>query len=121
MKFVEDSQLNKDGHFEIYEVKLWEGSAVTFGANSLTPVVDVAKGLTKEEASTKLIELSEKFSKAIKTGKGTDERLEYIEAMFNQIQQMQKDLINLQPFVKSTAKPEVSESAFRQILLTNLK
>ena len=43
MKFIEDSTLDIKGYYEVKEVKLFEGSAVTFGANSLTNVLSVSK------------------------------------------------------------------------------
>jgi HK97 family phage prohead protease len=103
IKHVPESTFSPDGHFEVLEVKLWEGSAVTFGANSLTPVLDVAKGQDKALQFKKLTELSEAFFKAIKNGKGTDDRLENIEAMFKQIQQLQQSLIESKPSVKDTS------------------
>ena len=50
--------------------------------------------------------------KAIKNGKGTDERLENLEARFNQICELQKALASEKPLIKSTLKEQsrVSES-----------
>lgn len=110
IKHVKESTYHPEGHFEILEVKLWEGSAVTFGANSLTPVIDVAKGATPEMRFKKLVELSASFYNAIKNGKGTDERLENLEAMFKQIQQLQQSLIEQEPSIKDTlVKPTSNE------------
>lgn len=120
MKYVENSDLSEQGHWEITEVKLWEGSAVTFGANSLTPVIDVAKGATKEDRFKRLNELSEVFYKAIKNGKGTDERLENLEAMFKQIQQLQQSLIVDEPVVKTTQIQSQPTSNDYHKFLTNL-
>ena len=105
IKFVEES--SEKGFWEISEVKLWEVSGVTFGANEFTPVLDVAKGLnTKSEMIEKLNQLNESFLKAIKNGKGTDERLENIEARFKQICEIQKALTELKPSIKGTLKEE---------------
>lgn len=105
IKFVEES--SEKGFWEISEVKLWEVSGVTFGANEFTPVLDVAKGLnTKSEMIEKLNQLNESFLKAIKNGKGTDERLENIEARFKQICEIQKALAELKPSIKGTLKEE---------------
>jgi len=90
--------------FNITEVKLWEGSAVTFGANELTPVLDVAKGLDYNAILTKIQTLSESLNTAIKNGKGTDERLENIELMFAQLMQLQDSLKGLKPSIKDTLK-----------------
>ncbi len=112
IKFIEDSSLNTDGHWEVTEVKLWEGSGVTFGANSLTPVVDVAKGEKANDHTLKKInELTTTLEGALKNGKGTDERLENIEQMFAQLKQLQNSLTDLTPSVKDTLEstPEIDE------------
>ena len=110
MDYVEPSDSKFDserGHFEIREVKLWEGSAVTFGANELTPVVDVAKGLNSTDMKLKRIqELTETLENALKNGKGTDERLENIEQMFAQLKQLQNSLELKQPSIKDTVKED---------------
>lgn len=54
----------------------------------------------------KLNQLNESFLKAIKNGKGTDERLENIEARFKQICEIQKALTDLKPSIKDTLKEE---------------
>lgn len=123
IKFVEESNLSPNGHFEVTEVKLWEGSGVTFGANSLTPVVDVAKGLLDKDLTLKRInELTETLSNALKNGKGTDERLDNIEQMFAQLKQLHSSLTDLTPSVKdtldSTPTPEeVKEQERKQLLI----
>jgi len=61
----------------IKEVDLWEGSAVTFGANSETPVFQVSKGNTIDFLD-KLNKKAETLTNALKSG-GTDERLYNIE------------------------------------------
>ena len=110
MKFIEDSPLHEDGHWDINEVKFFEGSAVTFGANSLTPVVDVAKGLLDSNYTLKRInELTIDLESAIKNGKGTDERLENIEHMFAQLKQLQASLEIKEPSKKDTSQDEPIE------------
>lgn len=122
MKFVEDSSFHEQGHWEINEVKLWEGSGVTFGANSLTPVEDVAKGLTGSMTLKKITELTTTLERALKNGKGTDERLENIELMFAQLKQLQHSLTNLTPSVKDTldsapTAEEIKEENRKQVLI----
>ncbi len=108
--------------FNITEVKLWEGSAVTFGANELTPVLDVAKGLDYNAILTKIQTLSESLNTAIKNGKGTDERLENIELMFAQLMQLQDSLKGLKPSIKDTLNGEpTNEEARKQILIKLIK
>ena len=71
MQYDED-----DDAYRIYEVNLFEGSAVTFGSNEFTPVVEVAKTeKEKEEIFTKLVSELDAIANALKNGKGSDERL----------------------------------------------
>jgi len=121
VKFVEQSEYREDGHFDITEVKLWEGSGVTFGSNSLTPVIDAAKSSGDyNDLISKIHLLEESFMKAIKNGKGTDARLENIEMRFKQIQQLRDSLIMEKPDIKSTLKneqPDDDEQTKKQLFL----
>lgn len=64
MKFIEDSTMPTKGFYEVKEVKLFEGSAVTFGANSLTNVLSVTKG---EDRATLIDTLNTNFNITLKT------------------------------------------------------
>ena len=111
MTFIEESSFHEDGHWEINEVKLWEGSGVTFGANALTPVVDVAKGEKPNHYTLKrLNELTLTMEAALKNGKGTDERLINIEQMFAQLKQLHNSLEIIKPSVKDTLKDKPEEA-----------
>ena len=71
-------EIREDGTQILKEVILWEGSAVTFGSNSETPLLSVSKGNSKdylERLNKKMFGLTN----ALKNGKGTDDRLEEIE------------------------------------------
>jgi len=117
MKFIEESTYHESGHYEINEVKLWEGSGVTFGANSLTPVIDVSKGLIDKDLTFKRInELTKILEGALKNGKGTDNRLENIEQLFAQLKQLHLSLENIKPSTKDTliVKPTAEEIAEEQ-------
>ena len=110
MEFVEDSEFSEHGHYEVNEVKLWEGSGVTFGANSLTPVIEAAKSSGDYLPLMKEIEQHESnFEKALRNGKGTDMRLEEIEARFKQIQQLRNSLLEEKPSIKDTLKKEADK------------
>lgn len=119
MQEVKESPLHENGHWEINEVKLWEGSGVTFGANSLTPVIDVAKGL-KDNSYTlkKLNELTITLEGALKNGKGTDERLVNIEQMFAQLKQLHNSLELNKPSSKDTLELEPKKSVLDYLLNT---
>lgn len=125
IKFVEESNLNENGHFEITEVKLWEGSGVTFGANAMTPVIEAAKtsgdidGLLE-----KVTTMEQAFVKALKNGKGTDERLESLEARFKQIQELRNSLLLAKPTVEKVTledrKPNNTEEETKKLFYQNL-
>lgn len=117
MRFVEESQFSEYGHWEINEVKLWEGSGVTFGANSLTPVIDVAKGLTDNNYTLdKIKELTLVLEGALKNGKGTDSRLENIEQMFAQLKQFYNSLEFKKPSVKDTLEDKPKKTVLDYLI-----
>lgn len=89
MRMVEDA---KGTYFEVSELILWEGSAVTFGANEFTPVLDVTKG-NHIEQSKRLHDELIAVSNALKNGKGTDERLHSLEMRLKVIAEKYNSLI----------------------------
>lgn len=117
MEEVKESSFHEDGHWEINEVKLWEGSGVTFGANSLTPVEGVAKGIEDNNIILKRIhELTDVLDGALKNGKGTDERLINIEQMFAQLKQLHNSLNIETPSVKDTLDTTPKKSVLDYLL-----
>ncbi len=85
-------EIREDGTQILKEVILWEGSAVTFGSNSETPLLSVSKGNSKEY----LEQLNKKMfglTNALKNGKGTDERLQEIEMNLRVCQTKYNDVI----------------------------
>lgn len=88
--------IREDGITEIKEVVLWEGSAVTFGSNSETPVLSVSKGNHKEYLETLNTKMNTLIG-ALKNGKGTDDRLIQIEMDLRVIQSKYNSLINFKP------------------------
>ena len=93
----------KQDLYNITEVKLYEGSAVTFGANSFTPVTDVSKGLDKEKYFSDInTELNDVIS-ALKGGKGSDERLYNLEMRLRVLQSKINSLNALGPSDRDTS------------------
>ena len=82
----DDIKFNK-----LLELKLWEYSSVTWGANSLTHVVD-AKG-TRENVLEWANDRMQKLVKALRNGKYTDETCEQFEIELKQIQGIYNELI----------------------------
>jgi len=113
IKFIEDSSMETGGFFQIAEVKLWEGSAVTFGANGNTGVVDVSKSLNRVERAVELSQEIDIITKAIVTGKGSDERLFELEMRLKFLNARMLELASTEPIVKnhSAVIPE-QKSAF---------
>ena len=87
----------------IKEVKLYEGSAVLWGANPETPTISV-KNQSKEDLNNRL----EKLLKAFRSGKFTDDTFALMEI---QIKKIQADLLELDftQSVQSTIEPKQQE------------
>ena len=89
----------------INEVKLWEGSAVTFGANEYTPTLDVSKGNYKDYLE-KVNARMESVIKALRNGEGTDERLFCLEMQLQTIKQQYNSLATYEPTDEVTPTTE---------------
>jgi HK97 family phage prohead protease len=87
----------------IKELKLYEGSAVLWGANPETPTLSV-KSQSKEDLNNRL----EKLLKAFRNGRFTDETFALMEI---QIKKIQADLLELDftQSVQSTIEPKQQE------------
>lgn len=72
----------KEGYMEIQEVKLFEGSTVTFGANENTPFTGF-KNMDKETATEQV----RKLTKAVRNGTFTDETFHLLEIQLKQLEQ----------------------------------
>ena len=79
LRWIDDANTPNGGYWMVSEVKLYEGSAVTFGANDLTEVVDVMKSENRVEYADKIAQEVEAVIKGLTNGKGTDERLYELE------------------------------------------
>lgn len=100
MKFIETDETPIGGYWDIAEVKLFEGSAVTFGANEFTNVVAINKSEEKTELITKLTGEIELTIKALSNGKGTDERLQNFEMKLKYLTGRLALLAEVEPFEK---------------------
>lgn len=121
--YIQDKMnMIQDGIWDIKEVMLWEGSAVTFGANSLTPTLDVSKG-NKSELLDKVNSKMKSLLDTLKNGKGTDDRLFEIEMALKVCQQQYNSLVTNEPIESIT--PEVDKpnqnDQLKQFYLTLLK
>lgn len=120
IKWVEDLTLPSGGYYDITEVKLWEGSAVTFGANSETRVVAVNKSAEERVAEAqKISERMDVILKAIRNGQGTDERIMNLEMQAKYLQSQLVSLASAEPFVKghsNTTEPKKEDVNWAEII-----
>jgi len=79
IKWIDDSSMEIGGYYLITELKLYEGSAVTFGSNEFTNVIDVTKSEQRIVMAVKYANEIDTLTKALANGKGTDDRLFEIE------------------------------------------
>jgi len=101
IRWVEDVTKEAGGYYLISEVKLWEGSAVTFGANEYTNVVDVSKSLNRVERAVELSQEIDIIAKALANGKGSDERLFELEMRLKFLNARMLDLASTEPILKN--------------------
>jgi uncharacterized protein len=94
---------NKAGYREIREIKLWEGSTVTWGANPNTPIESM-----KSWDKPKSEEMLSKFCNILRNGDLTDESLIQLEIG---LKQLQNHLIELES--KSVEIVESVETQFK--------
>ncbi len=99
-KWIEDTTMKSNGFYEIKEVKLWEGSAVTFGSNEFTPVIEM-KGQDKSDYIEKINDELNVCIKALSIGSGTDERLHEIEMKIKFLNSQLVLLARTEPTTKS--------------------
>ena len=109
----EDDTLGE--YYNVTEVNLMEGSAVTFGANEFTPTLEANKSLIDSDYLLNLNNDMNILIKALRNGKGTDERLESFEMKLKQIQQKYNSLILLKSFDKNTFLEESKTPNEREV------
>lgn len=105
-KWMDDSTKEEGGFFQLNEVKLFEGSAVTFGANEMTNVVEVVKSEGKAAAIDKITNELDICIKALSKGKGTDERLYELEMKIKYLNSQLVLLANQDPILIQSVKSE---------------
>jgi HK97 family phage prohead protease len=116
MRFVEDATAPDGvGFWNITELKLYEGSAVLFGANEFTPTVDVMKSEDRKSYFEKVSNEIDVLIKALVNGKGTDERLYNMEMKLKFLNGQLLSLASIEPLdVKHSneAKPMEQPGSF---------
>jgi uncharacterized protein len=109
---------------ELIELKLWEGSTVSWGAN-MDALVSGVKGEGMPDKTTwdKLINLMDALDKALQ-GNYSDDTARQLEIKFNQLRQLIITLARKAEPVKSTPAPEkplVTADWIYNKLVTNIK
>jgi hypothetical protein len=87
----------------VTEVKQFEGSTVSFGANNQTPLLGV-KSENKEGALLKIFEKLDTMRSVMKSGNLSDEGFMNLEIEMNQVKQ------GLKTYFELSEKPTVKES-----------
>ena len=112
LKWIEDETKSARGYWLVSEVALWEGSAVTFGANELTPVLEVGKSLgNKTEIITSITSEMETIVKALGNNNRTDESLYSLEMRHKFLSSQLGEIANM----------NVEATDVKQNLITELK
>ena len=117
-RWMEDSTKEEGGYYQLGEVKLFEGSAVTFGANEMTNVVDVIKSENKNEIIERISNDLHIVIKALSNGKGTDERLYELEMKAKFLSSQLTLLAQAEPFVKHSVdlfEPEPVDFSWKAV------
>lgn len=98
----------KNRYTIIKEIKLYEGSAVLWGANPFTPTLSVGKSMTPEEKQAEFDKTLDEYSatvKLFKNGHLSDQAFELLEMRIGQLNEKLKSLYTTQAVVK-TLEPE---------------
>lgn len=107
-QYMSDNIRKVGDNFEIYEVKLFEGSAVTFAALKETEVLAIGKAENKIELVEKYAKEIEIVTKALINGKGTDERLYNLEMKLKYLNSRLVDLA-MMPTVTSPKAENIEQ------------
>ena len=114
-----DDDGNRD-FVKLTELKLWEISSVTWGANSLTHITDI-KGVSKEDRIEKLNLRMDKLFKALRDVKYTDESKEQFEIEYKQIQEVINSLLNESTQVTQEEEPNNTEKYYNILKQIKIK
>ncbi len=103
----------------ITAIKLWEGSAVVFGANPNTPTLSVGKGMIDPDLIGKICKQMMLVSKEIKDGKYTDEGFSLLQYYIKQLEDF-KESTTTEAALKNVAPMPDTTLPWHHILLNVL-
>jgi len=119
LKWIEDTTMEKGGYWSVSEVALWEGSAVTFGANEMTPVLEIGKSENKVEFISKITSEMETIIKALGNKDRTDESLYSLEMRHKFLSSQLSEIANIS--IQETDVKQNIITDVKQDLITELK
>jgi hypothetical protein len=109
-KLVNPDEAEKYGYlYLVKEINLFEGSTVSFGANSLTLFLGVKSG-SKESMTLALVSKLNQLEYTVKNGMQSDEMLSTFELQIKQFKQILKEIEVAETFDKSTLAKVPSEA-----------
>jgi len=109
IKWEKATDENEREFTKLTELKLWEYSSVTWGANALTEIVEVkSKTKSRDEIIAELNARQDALVKSLRQSRYSDEQKEYFEIELKQIQEVANSLIT-QPVVEITEQ-KIDES-----------
>lgn len=88
----------------VKEIRLWEGSDVSFGANELTPTLGM-KSISKDLLQRQLFDKLDACKGLMKTGKLSDEGFHQLDMEIKQIKSYISTFAEVQSFKKDAGKP----------------
>ncbi len=95
-----EAQKSSEGDYNlIKEVLLFEGSAVLWGANPLTPTLEAGKSMTKSDIVSEHEKLSKELNllvKSMRDGRFTDEAFEFMDIRLAQINEALKCILTME-------------------------
>lgn len=113
IKWLDDSSKNEGGFFQITELKLWEGSAVTFGSNDLTNVINVVKSMDdKNNEIEKITNQMDLVIKSIHNGRGSDDRFHHLGMKLKFLNARLIEVVNTKPIDKNHFAVEQQSKSF---------
>jgi len=125
IKWIKDETTEAEGYWLVSEVALWEGSAVTFGANEMTPVLEIGKSEEKSKIITTITKEMDTIVKALGNASRTDDSLyslemrhKFLVAQLSEIASLNVEALD----VKKIIEPTEEEKSFDwSKVVTNIK
>lgn len=116
----EDAQ-GKEGLYAVAEYVAFEGSAVAYGANELTPFLGMKSGENEENAA-RLAKLVSRMRHQLEHGKQSDEHLQAMDMQMRQLEQAIKNFEFEKPLKKDTQSgpSNTEKTQSRKSLILNL-